>query len=64
MDLAPLYGWLKNGPQGKQKFHGWMVLAHQPKEGPATPVVLMTLDDFNALQARAGLAPGPDVALP
>ena len=63
MDFVPLHGWLKNGQQPKQSFVGWMVLAHRPKNDAATPVVLMTLDDFTALNTRAGLAPtpGPDL---
>ena len=56
MEFAPLRGWLKNGQQAKQSFKGWDVLAQQPKV-PATPVVVLTAEDYAAVLAVAGREP-------
>ena len=58
MDFAPLHGWMKNGPQWLQKFDGWLVYAHEPKNEAATAVVLMTESDYEMLTKWRGPSAG------
>ena len=51
MEFAPLHGWLPYGPQHKQGFKGWKVLANKPHPD-ATPVVVLTKADYDALVAK------------
>ena len=55
MPFAPMGGFIKgfipSGPVD-QGFEGWQIHAHKPTF-PATPVVVMTRDDYESLLIRA-----------
>lgn len=46
MKISELKGWIRNGPDFKQNFQGWIVYANKPKF-PVTPVIITLRKDSN-----------------